>query len=237
MESQTVPPPPIFHHSPVQVLAALRENRLLERLRRIARNGIKAPRQLAGLRVVGGNVSADAVLAAAVADDHSSLHDARRASDGVAQLRIDGELLPNFVAGCRIERDQASIERADIKLAFPDGDAAIHYVAAGARSPLRRDVWIVRPQTRASRGVQREDFAPRGGKIHYSIDDEGRGFLTSVCVEIEIPRKAKVAGGVVVDFVERTEALFTVSAAVSQPVSGLAVSVYDLCVGSPVDPA
>ena len=56
---------------------------MLERLGRIAGNGVEAPRQLAGLRVVGGDVAADGVLRAAVADDHFALDDARRHRDRV----------------------------------------------------------------------------------------------------------------------------------------------------------
>src|ERR1019366_6519828 len=80
-------------------LSRLRKNCLLERLRGTSGHVIKAPLQLARLRVIGGTITAHAKFAPAVADNHFALHDARRTGDGVAPLRVDRQLLPNQLAG------------------------------------------------------------------------------------------------------------------------------------------
>ena len=44
----------------------------------------------------------------------------------------------------------------------------------------------------AGGGVQRKNFAPRGGEIHHAVDDEWRGFLSAMRVEIEVPGQAEL---------------------------------------------
>src|SRR5208282_2052765 len=56
-------------------LCSLRENRLFEWFRRIARDGIKAPHQLACLRVIGRHVAAHAEFGTTVTDNYFALHD------------------------------------------------------------------------------------------------------------------------------------------------------------------
>src|SRR5208282_415345 len=216
MASQTVPPPPIF--------------RLLERLHRIAGHGIKAPRHLARLRVVSRHISAHAKLRASVADNYFPLHDARRARDRVAPLRIYGELLPNRLASCDIKRNQPAVESADVDSSLPNGDAAIHHIATCVRPPLPRNFWIVRPQASARCGVQRKHLAPCGGKVHHAIDDDGSSFLSPVGIEIEVPRQTEPGSIVAVDLLQRTKALLAIRASVGQPVSRLTPRLHDVCV-------
>src|ERR1700722_3724640 len=84
-----------------------RERGTFERFRWIAWNGVEAPRQVARLRVVGGNVTAHTECSAAVADKHPALYHAWCAGDGVTIFRIDGECLPNWFSGRGVERNEA----------------------------------------------------------------------------------------------------------------------------------
>src|SRR5262249_58131540 len=91
---------------------------------------------------VAGTVPRHALFGAAVADDHLALHDARRAGDRVRLILINGHDLPDDLAVSGVERNQPSIERADINLAFVNGHAAIDNIAPGSRptqphAPLR----------------------------------------------------------------------------------------------------
>src|SRR6185295_11668301 len=142
---------------------------VLERLRGIARNGVETPRELAGLGVVRGDVAADAVFTAAHADDDASLHHARRPRDGKV-LVVAGDHAPRGLAGFRVERHQAAVERADVDLPFPCGDTAVDDVAAALHATLARDLWIVGPEQLAARRVVRLDHAPRGRYIHHAVD-------------------------------------------------------------------
>src|SRR5690606_34194009 len=74
---------------------------VLEGLRWISRNGIEAPDLLTGLGVVGGDVTANAVvLGPAIADDHLSAHDSWGAADAVHGLSGRQRLSdPDWLAG------------------------------------------------------------------------------------------------------------------------------------------
>ena len=62
------------------------------------RNRVEAPCLLAGRRVVGGDEAADAVLAAADADDHLVLDDQRRVRDRIAVRGLRDRGLPDAAA-------------------------------------------------------------------------------------------------------------------------------------------
>src|SRR5690606_26267364 len=128
-------------------LGGHRHRFVLEAVRGIAGHREETPDELAGLRVVRGDVTAHAVFGAAVADEHTALHDAGRPGDRIGQVareeRVD---LPDGHAGRGIERDEAAVERADVDLAVPRRDAAIHDVAARAAAPLARHLRVVHPE-------------------------------------------------------------------------------------------
>ena len=90
------------------------------------RNRPEAPRQFAGLRVVGVQKAADSRFAAADADDDLVADRERRGRDGVAH-RVFADLdRPALGAGSRIERHQIPIERADIDGIAGNRHAAVH---------------------------------------------------------------------------------------------------------------
>src|SRR5690606_26922394 len=93
------------------------EDGRLEAVGRIAGHGVEAPGHLAAAGVIGGDIAAHAELGAAVADQHLALHHARRAGDGVGLRLVDRDHLPDFLAGLRVERDEAAVDGADEDLA------------------------------------------------------------------------------------------------------------------------
>src|SRR5690606_32840112 len=112
---------------------------VLEAELRVARDGIEAPIEFTAFGVIRGNVATYAHLGAAVADQHLAFHDTRRTRDGVGLAAVDGVHVPQLVAAGGVECHQASVEGADIDLAFPPCDTTIHHVAAGIDGPLTRD--------------------------------------------------------------------------------------------------
>src|SRR5580698_9655862 len=87
---------------------------------------VEAPVQFAGLSVIGTQVAAHAVFTAGLADKHLPLRDARRARDGVVFALVDGQGGPDFLAIFRVDRDQATVERAQVDFSVIGSDAAVH---------------------------------------------------------------------------------------------------------------
>src|SRR5690606_29409979 len=121
-------------------------------------------------------------------------------------------------AGFRIQRDQAIVDRADVHLPFPHGDTAVHDVAARVHGPLAGHLRIEKPDQFAAARVVGTHLAPRFGDVDDAIDDDGRRFLATVRVEVGEPREAKLVHVVLGDLRQWAEALFTIRAAVRQPV-------------------
>ena len=101
MPSQTVPPPPYLHtiRRP-RFWRPLAHSFVLERLGRIARHGVEAPGELAGLGVdARRSKPRTGIFGAGDADDHFSLGDARSHGEGVVVLRIGDARFPHWFAG------------------------------------------------------------------------------------------------------------------------------------------
>ena len=190
---------------------------------RVARNRVETPGQLAGVGVVSGKVTAHAILGAAIADQHLALHDARRARDRVRLGAVDGVHFPALLARARVERHQATIERADVDGAFPHRHAAIHGVATGIATPRTGHLGVEGPERLAGLGVECVHHAPDAGRVHPAIDDDRRRLQPArrpCCIGPGEPELAHVAR---VDLVERAVTLLVVSAPVCEPVLRLAV--------------
>ena len=195
---------------------------VLESVRRVARHGVEAPRPLAGLRVVGVDVAADAVLGAAVADDDLALRDPRRAGDRVHRVLGHGHRGPDLFARLGVDGDQAAVERGGDHLAAVERRSAVHGVAAGLHRDGAGHLRVVRPQRLAGDGVHRVDHVPGAGRVHHAVDDQRRGLETALGVRFLDPGDAELIDVAVVDPVERAVALLLVRAAVGQPVAGAA---------------
>ena len=181
-------------------------------------DGVEAPVEIAGVGIIGGDITAHAIFGAAIADQYAPLHHARRAGDGVGLGLIDGYLGPDGPTGGGIERDQAAVDGAEEDLAVIDSDAAIDDIAAGVEPGLSGNLRIIAPQRLASGGVESEHFAPRSRGIEYAIDDDGRRFLSAVGVEFVGPGEAEGVYVISRNLVEAGEALFLIGAAMRHPV-------------------
>ena len=209
MLSHTVPPPPFTQYLPAgsQVLAAAAMDSSSWGLLGIARHHEPAPRLVAGLGVVGGDVAAHAVLGAAVADDHPAVGDARRAGDRVGMLVVgDGVFFPHLLAARRVEGDQPPVIGADEDLALVQGDAPVHDVTASPVALVARHLGIEGPDLLAGAGIDGVDDAPRRAHIHDAVDHD-RGRLDAARrLEVVGPRQAEVLDVAGVDLVELAEA-------------------------------
>ena len=98
---------------------------VLEAVGGIAGHHPEAPRELARVRVVRGQIAARGRdLGAAVADDHLAVEHLRRAGDVERLLGVDGLHFPELRAVLRVESDQAPVDRGDDHLAVPVGEPA-----------------------------------------------------------------------------------------------------------------
>src|SRR5690606_15285287 len=103
--------------------------------------------------VIGGDVAAHAEFGAAIADDDLALYHARRARNRVGLRLVDRHLLPNGLSVGGVERNQTAVDGADIDLAFPQRDAAVHDIAAGGHAARAVDARIECPLAFAGLGV------------------------------------------------------------------------------------
>src|SRR6185437_16765815 len=98
------------------------------------------------LRVIGAEVAAHAVLTAGLADQHLPVGHARGAGDRVVLALVDRQYGPGLATGAGVNSHQAAIERAQVDLAVPGGDAAIDDPAAHVADPLSRGLGGVFPE-------------------------------------------------------------------------------------------
>src|SRR5690606_15517204 len=144
------------------------------------------------------------------ADDDLAFDDARHARDRVGQRGVGGLLFPDDLSGLAVERDQAAVEHADKDLAVPRSNAAVDHVAAGVGAFGAVDGGIVGPEQRAGLDVVGLHHRPGGGEVHHAVDDDGRGFLAALGVDVGVPGEAELSDVGLVDLVEAAEALFAV---------------------------
>ncbi len=144
------------------------------------RHGVEAPGQLSGVEMIGGEVAAHAEIGTAIADHDQVAHDARRSGDRVGLAEVGGPDAPERVAIVGVERDQPSVEGAQVDASMGVGHAAIHDVAARMPGLPARHLGVVPPELASGPGVQGEDDAPGSGGVEGPVDDQGGGFETSL---------------------------------------------------------
>src|SRR5262249_40808605 len=152
---------------------------------------------------IRGHETAHAHFAAAVTDDDLAVDDARRAGDRVALRRIGRLHAPRGLAGLHVERDQASVERADEDLVAPHADTAIHDVAARVHRLRADHLRIEAPFLFAGARVERVHLAPCRRHVHRAVDDDRRRLLAAARIEIEVPREAELLYVVFADLLQR----------------------------------
>src|SRR5262249_27625660 len=133
------------------------------------------PRLLAGFRVEGDDVSADAELSARAADHDLALGDERRQGEVVSVLVVVDLRFPEHLPGPRIERDDEGVEGGDVDLVPVEADAT----ARGVRlDDVLGQLALVAPDEVAGLRVQREHLVAGRSHEHDAVVDEWRRLMT-----------------------------------------------------------
>jgi hypothetical protein len=119
---------------------------------------------------------------------------------------------PHRFTGLCVQRDQTTVQRANVDGVAPPRDTAVDYVAASPAGDRARHFGVVAPQLLSGGGIECIDDAPRTGDIHDAIDNQWSRFNAAFSFDVEISGQAKFFGVVCVYFVERTVALFQIRA-------------------------
>ena len=158
------------------------------------------------------------MLGTAVANQHLALEDLRRARDVERLVGFERAHAPHFLAGAGVEGNQAAVPGGQIHLAFPEADAAVVVPAGAHLAGDGAEIGIELPQQRAGRGVHGPHHVHAADEIHHAIDDERGGHQATIRWQFDHPIGRQPADGGVAYLDERAEALFAVSATISQPV-------------------
>src|SRR5690606_6876893 len=174
--------------------------------------------------VVGGDIAADAILDAGIADDDLVLDDARDTGDGIRLGLVDGDHTPDLLTGTGVQGDQATVDGANEDLALPHGYTAVDHITAGVHTLGRIDFGVIGPQLGAAAHVVGLHMAPGGTDVHRAIDHDWRGLLGPAGVDICVPGQLQLIHVIHVNLVERAVALFAIVTTDAHPGARLAVS-------------
>src|ERR1700730_7719531 len=188
--------------------------------RRILFNGLEFPQFLPSLRFDAINLSCCREIAGGRSEGQSLASQYRRRGEvaAVAICRVSQLRLPELSSGLLVDRNAASVNRADKNLASPDRDAA----AVGREQDLFRDrleLWLISPDFFAGRRVQRRDAVAGGDRVDYAVDNDW-SFLDAVgnVAALVNPSHFELADICLVDLVERTVPPAVVGTVVLRPI-------------------
>ncbi len=139
---------------------------------------------------------------------------------------IDGQSRPHLLAGRRRRARRADRRACRRRRALPDRDAAVDDVAAGA-CPVSPGTCGSYCQSSLPVSASSANTLLQALVIHHAVDDDRRRFMPRVVPVFQRPREPELADVLVVDLIERREALLGVGAAVFEPVARLLVGVDD----------
>jgi hypothetical protein len=187
------------------------------------RHGLEPPDLIAGADVERGHPAIDAELVGRRTKDQGVLHDQRRDVELQTILVVEDGLVPDLLAGPRVDGDEMTVVGRPEHAVLPERDALHDHQV---RVRLRRDAVAVGPERAAVRGVHRHDFAVLHD-VHHAIDDNRRRFHLVEILRAPGPFQRQPADVVARDLVERAEPVTGIVAAVGQPVVRLALGVDD----------
>ena len=199
------------------------EFRVFVGLTRRRRHRVETPFQLSGLEVIGGHIAAHAAPAhirSTVADDDEVASNLRSTGARIGHRMVGDRVdIPDLASGRRIQHVQPAVNSCDVDPPLPDGDAAVDQIATGIARRRRFSVRIVLPQLLAARRVQGVDVAPRTGRVHDAIDDDGRRFLAPLRrAQVVLPGEAKAPDVSSVDLLQRRVVGTVLISAAGEPV-------------------
>ena len=194
--------------------------RMLEAEFRVAGDHEEAPRQLAGVGVVGGQVAAQPPLRTALADEHLARHGPHGTRDGVGAVRrvVASIHVPDLLARGLVDGDEAGVEGREIDAALVGREAPIDgAAAAGVAHRTAIGLGVEAPDLLAGGRVEGVGDAPRVREVEDAIDHQGRRLHPVAVAQVLVPREAQAADGFTVDVREPREPQLLVGLAVGQP--------------------
>ena len=183
-------------------------------------NRVRAPHQLAGLRVVRVDEAADARFGPRHADDDLPVERQRRQRQVVPGLVVLHRHVPAHAARARVERDEMPVHRAEEHRVVENRDAAIDRRRADD-DDVGRDGRRVGPHGPSGAHVERRDGARRFGDVHDAVGHERRR-LHHARPHLVRPRHLEARDGLAVDLIQRRVALRLVGPGIGEPVLRLA---------------
>ena len=199
---------------------------------RVRPGAVGLPDLLAGLDVVGGDVTTHAELAAGNAGDHLVLEDVRGVGVGLTLLRIAVLDLPQLLAGPGVERDEVGVGLLQEDLAVGVGETAVHRVAAHHGDHRRVLLRLVLPLDLLIGEGDREDLVgKRAVDVQHVADHQGAALVAAQHAGRECPRDAQVLDVVRADLLERAVAVVLHVARLHRPVLRVLAELDDLRIG------
>jgi hypothetical protein len=148
---------------------------------RILRDGAECLVQRAGLRMLGLDEAAAAILAAVGSDQHLVFYHGRSHRLAIASFRTGNVGRPDDIADLGVQRDQLGSQRGEIDEITENLDAAI--VRNAAIGSDRAHLVSVVPELDTGLSVERVDVTRRD--IHDAVDDDGRRLQRFLDVGLE----------------------------------------------------
>src|SRR4029077_5271765 len=146
-----------------------------EFFRGISGNRPEAPDLIAGVRVVGDESAADAIVGAVIADKNSAFGNVGRAGDSGLHWIADRSF-PSLFSSCCVYRDETAVARTDKNPSIPDGDAAVSARGIGTiDGHIEADARIEFPEKFSSCGIRGINFRLRRADISDAVHDDGFG--------------------------------------------------------------
>src|SRR6516165_10366716 len=181
-----------------------------------SRNRVETPDLFAGVRVPGGDESANAELAAGHPCDYLVLDDQRRMRHGIALVGIGGLCFPEFLAAFGVESDYGGVERRHENLVAQNRQAARFLPAAVPGSRVR--LVEIPPDGFAGGGIEGEHVVDALDGVHDSIHYQRRDLVFLDRPGLEDPLQREVFGVVRSDLCESAMALTHQAAGIGEPV-------------------
>ena len=180
------------------------------------RHRVEAPQLLAGGGIERGDEAANAVLAAADADEDLVLHRERRHRDRVAQLRVADRNVPERPPTGGVDGHEMAVERAHEERRAEDGEPAVVGAAADAR--LGRRGVAVLPEHAPRLRVHGEHVVRTLRDVHDAVHHERRRLPGAERLVGEHPLELEVLHVAGVDLAQQRVTLAGVRPGVGQPV-------------------
>ena len=173
------------------------------------RDGGGAPHLLSGIRIVGRD-EADVVLvvlAAGHSGDDVAVHHDRAAGVAIAQAVVGDGVIPDHLAGGRVQGHDVGVGRVDEDLVAVDGDRARAHAGADRVEEVGRGIELpaVLPEAVPGRRVHRLHDVAGAGDEHHAVVHERRR-LAEPLSDLPAPDELQLVDVLPADLIQRAVA-------------------------------